>query len=83
MGLKVKSKNTKTVKNFINSLKLFGYGYSWGGFESLALYQSQRQLGARNYTNLKKNEHIIRLHIGLEDPKDIINDLKQGLKKIK
>ena len=83
MGLKVKSKNKKTVKNFINSLKLFGYGYSWGGFESLALYQSQRQLGARNYTNLKKNEHIIRLHIGLEDPKDIINDLKQGLKKIK
>ena len=83
MGLKVKSKNTKTVKNFINSLKLFGHGYSWGGFESLALYQSQRQLGARNYTNLKKNEHIIRLHIGLEDPKDIINDLKQGLKKIK
>ena len=83
MGLKVKSKNKKTVKNFINSLKLFGYGYSWGGFESLALYQSQRQLGARNYTNLKKNEHIIRFHIGLEDPKDIINDLKQGLKKIK
>ena len=83
MGLKVKSKNKKTVKNFINSLKLFGYGYSWGGFESLALYQSQRQLGARNYTNLKKNEHIIRLHIGLEDSKDIINDLKQGLKKIK
>ena len=83
MGLKVKSKNKKTVKNFINSLKLFGHGYSWGGFESLALYQSQRQLGARNYTNLKKNEHIIRLHIGLEDPKDIINDLKQGLKKIK
>ena len=83
MGLKVKSKNKKTVKNFINSLKLVGYGYSWGGFESLALYQSQRQLGARNYTNLKKNEHIIRLHIGLEDPKDIINDLKQGLKKIK
>ena len=30
-----------SVKSFINSLKLFGYGFSWGGFESLALYQNQ------------------------------------------
>ena len=83
MGLKIKSKNKNSVKSFINSLKLFGYGFSWGGFESLALYQNQKQLGARSYTNLKKDEHIIRLHIGLEDPNDIINDLKQALKKIK
>ena len=83
MGLRIKSKNKKSVKSFVNSLKLFGYGYSWGGFESLALYQSQRQLGARSYTNLNSDEHIIRLHIGLEDPSDIINDLKQALKKIK
>ena len=83
MGLRIKSKNKPSVKSFVNSLKLFGYGYSWGGFESLALYQNQRQLGARSYTNLNKDEHIIRLHIGLEDPSDIINDLKQALKKIK
>ena len=83
MGIKIKSKNKNSVKSFVNSLKLFGYGYSWGGFESLALYQSQRQLGARSFTNLNKDEHIIRLHIGLEDPIDIINDLKQALKKIK
>ena len=31
----------------------------------------------------KKDEFIVRLHIGLEDPKDLIEDLKQGLKKIK
>ena len=83
MGLKIKSKNKKSVKNFVNALKLFGYGYSWGGFESLALYQNHRQLGARSYTNLKNDEHIIRLHIGLEDPTDIINDLKQAIKKLK
>ena len=39
MGLKIKSKNISSVRKFINSLKLFGYGYSWGGFESLALHQ--------------------------------------------
>ena len=83
MGLRIKSKNKKSVKSFVNSLKLFGYGYSWGGFESLALYQNQRQLGARSYTNLNSDEHIIRLHIGHEDSSDIINDLKQALKKIK
>jgi|TARA_B100001079_G_scaffold271495_1_gene289197 cystathionine beta-lyase len=83
MGLKIKSKNKNSVKNFVNALKLFGYGYSWGGFESLALYQSQNQLGKRNYINLKNDEHIIRLHIGLEDSSDIINDLKQALKKVK
>ena len=83
MGLKINSNNKNSVKSFVNSLKLFGYGYSWGGFESLALYQAQKQLGSRTFTNLKKNEHIIRLHIGLEDPNDIINDLKQAIKKIK
>jgi len=83
MGLKIKSKNKNSVKAFVNSLKLFGYGYSWGGFESLALYQDVKQLGARTFTKLNKDEHIIRLHIGLEDPIDIINDLKQALKKIK
>ena len=83
MGLKIKSKNKNSVKAFVNSLKLFGYGYSWGGFESLALYQDVKQLGARKFTKLNKDEHIIRLHIGLEDPIDIINDLKQALKKIK
>ena len=83
MGLRIKSKNKKSVKSFVNSLKLFGYGYSWGGFESLALYQSQKQLGTRSFVNLKNDEHIIRLHIGLEDPMDIINDLKQAIKKIK
>ena len=83
MGLKIKSKNKNSVKSFVNSLKLFGYGFSWGGFESLALYQNHKQLGARSFTNLKKDEHIIRLHIGLEDPNDIIEDLRQALKKIK
>ena len=83
LGFKIKSKNKNSVLKFVNSLKLFGYGFSWGGFESLALYQNQKQMGKRSFSNLKKDEHIIRLHIGLEDPVDIINDLKQAIKKIK
>ncbi len=83
MGLKIKAKNKKSVIKFVNSLKLFGYGYSWGGFESLALHQDVREQGNRKFLNLKKNEHLVRLHIGLEDPKDLINDLKKSLKFIK
>ena len=82
MGLKIKSKSKKSVIKFVNSLKLFGYGYSWGGFESLAIQQEFRELGNRNYFGFNKYEHLVRLHIGLEDPKDLIDDLKQALKFI-
>ena len=83
MGLKIKSKNTSSVRKFVNALKLFGYGYSWGGFESLVLHQEFRETGNRIYMNLAKDEHLVRLHIGLEDPSDLIADLKQALKHLK
>ena len=83
MGITIKAKSKKSVLKFVNSLKLFGYGYSWGGFESLALQQEFRELGDRNFLHLAKDEHLVRLHIGLEDPKDLINDLKRSLRFIK
>ena len=83
MGLRIKSKNKNSVIKFVNSLKLFGYGYSWGGFESLALHQETREQGNRKYLNLPKDEHLVRLHIGLENSKDLINDLRKSLKHIK
>jgi cystathionine beta-lyase len=83
MGLKIKSKNINSVRKFVNSLKLFGYGYSWGGFESLALHQEFRETGKRSYLNLAKDEHLVRLHIGLEDPSDLIADIKRALKHLK
>ena len=83
MGLKIKCKNINSVRKFVNSLKLFGYGYSWGGFESLALHQEYRETGNRKYLNLEKDEHLVRLHIGLEDPNDLITDLKQALRHLK
>ena len=83
MGLRIKAKNKNSVLRFVNSLKLFGYGYSWGGFESLALHQEHRERGNRKFLNLEKDEHLVRLHIGLEDPKDLIQDLKRSLRFIK
>ena len=83
MGLKIKSKNKNSVIKFVNSLKLFGYGYSWGGFESLVLHQEFRETGNRKYLDLAKDEHLVRLHIGLEDPNDLIADIKQALRHLK
>ncbi len=83
MGLRIKTKSEKSVVKFVNSLKLFGHGYSWGGFESLALHQNIREQGNRSYMKLAKNEHLVRLHIGLEDPSDLIADIKQSLKHLK
>ena len=83
MGLRIKAKSEKVVVKFVNNLKLFGHGYSWGGFESLALHQNVREQGNRKYLKLERNEHIVRLHIGLEDPSDLIADIKQSLKHLK
>ena len=83
MGLKIKAKKENSVRKFVNSLRLFGYGYSWGGFESLALHQQFRETGKRKYMNLAKDEHLVRFHIGLEDPSDLITDIKQALKHLK
>ena len=80
LGLVIKAKSKNSVFKFINSLELFGIGYSWGGFESLAVYQDiQREF--KKYKD--KNLHIVRLHIGLEDPKDLINDLRAAISYIK
>ena len=83
----IKSKNKSSVVKFVNSLELFGIGYSWGGFESLVLLQNLRgeskYTRIRKYFRFEKDEHIIRLHIGLEDPKDLIEDLRKALTYIK
>ena len=79
----IKSKSKNSVYKFVNSLEIFGIGYSWGGFESLAVYTDPIELGTRRYFKLEKNEHLVRLHIGLEDPKDLINDLKKSLRFVK
>jgi len=88
LSIVIKSKKKSSVIKFVNSLELFGIGYSWGGFESLAILQELRSskkdeyLQGRKYFRFNKDEHIVRLHIGLEDPKDLINDLRSSLRYI-
>ena len=83
LSIIIKSKNKSSVYKFINSLELFGIGYSWGGYSSLAVYNDSVEMGNRKFFKLEKNHHLIRLHIGLEDTNDLINDLKKSLKFVK
>lgn len=55
---------------FINALQLFGIGYSWGGFESLVL-----PVDPTRAVSTPPAQNLVRLHIGLEDPDDLIADI--------
>jgi cystathionine beta-lyase len=61
----------------IDGLELFGIGYSWGGYESLAVPVDPEKL--RTATRWQAEGPLVRLHIGLEDPDDLIADLGRGL----
>jgi cystathionine beta-lyase len=72
----LKPTSEKSVHAFLNELALFGLGYSWGGFESLAILFDCAEY--RTATKWAPGGPTIRLHIGLEDTDDLIADLEHG-----
>ena len=69
-SFELKDASNERRKSFVDSLELFGIGYSWGGYESLVLpVDPVRAVSKAPASNL------VRLHIGLEDPDDLIADL--------
>jgi cystathionine beta-lyase len=71
-----KPTSEQSVHAFLNELALFGLGYSWGGFESLAIQFDCTEY--RTATKWEPGGPTVRLHIGLEDPDDLIADLERG-----
>jgi cystathionine beta-lyase len=65
------------VASFLDGLQLFGLGYSWGGFESLAIPFDARV--SRTASRWAPAGPTVRLNIGLEDVEDLIEDLEDGL----
>jgi cystathionine beta-lyase len=61
----------------VEGLEHFGIGYSWGGYESLAIPVDPQRL--RTATRSDEEGPMVRLHVGLEDPDDLIADLAAGL----
>ena len=75
-GVVLKPASDRAVAALIDALLLFGIGSSWGGFESLAIRAYPEKY--RSATKWSPGGPLLRLHIGLEDPDDLIADLEQG-----
>ena len=65
----------------IDGLELFGIGYSWGGYESLAIPVDPERI--RTVTRWQAEGPMVRLQIGLEHPDDLIADLEAGLARFR
>jgi cystathionine beta-lyase len=78
----LKARDEAARARLIDALRLFGIGYSWGGFESLALpIHPERDRTATAWPPAGwdlADRHAIRLWIGLEDADDLIADLDQA-----
>jgi cysteine-S-conjugate beta-lyase len=75
-GVVLKPAPKPAVDAMIDSLDLFGIGASWGGFESLITPTQPQRI--RSHARSAAEGPMLRLHIGLEDPQDLIADLDQG-----
>lgn len=69
--------SSPAIAAFLNSMTLFGLGFSWGGYESLAI-DCDPQLKVRSCRKVYPGP-LVRFHVGLEDPQDLIQDLEKGL----
>lgn len=71
------------LEAFMNHFDLFTMAYSWGGFESLILYNQPEEVAKIRPNIPRKLEGtLIRIHIGLEDVDDLIEDLRAGFKRL-
>ena len=74
-GMELKPVSGPAVRAFLDALKLFGMGYSWGGFESLIVpFDTSRDRALPS----KFAGPTFRLHAGLEDLEDLTGDLDQA-----
>ncbi|MFM5908305.1 MAG: cystathionine beta-lyase [Novosphingobium sp.] len=83
MGFAFKGGTAEARSAFIDALRLFGIGYSWGGFESLVTPADPGTIRTATRWPIagmaQEDALAIRLAIGLEDPQDLIDDLAQAL----
>ncbi len=76
-SFELKSADATAREAFVDALKLFGIGYSWGGYESLALVADPVRTVSK-----APAPNLVRLHVGLEHAEDLIADLSQAFEKL-
>ncbi len=75
-GLVLRPASKRQVHAFLDALRLFGLGFSWGGFESLAVHCDPQLRRTAAPAGLPGP--LLRLHVGLEDADDLTADLERG-----
>ncbi len=78
LSFELKNTELTAAYKLVNSLKYYGIGYSWGGFESLAL---ARRVSGEMFGVNEPDRVLIRLHIGLEHVEDLWHDLESALER--
>jgi len=77
-GVILKPHTEESITKMLESLSLFGLGYSWGGYESLAIPTWPNKV--RNVSRWDPDFPHLRIHAGLENPDDLIDDLEESFK---
>ena len=80
-GVVLENTRKDLIYKMLNNLKLFNMGYSWGGYESLILPVNPEKI--RDTYKWNHMDLTLRIHAGLEDPEDLINDLKDNFNILK
>ncbi len=82
-GVVLKPCSRDALAAMVDGFQLFGMGYSWGGYESLALPLAPDSLRSlRTVTEWPHAGPMLRVHAGLENPQDLIDDLKTGFERL-
>ena len=79
-SFELKPVSETAVAAFLDGLELFGLGYSWGGFESLAILAEPKAI--RTAHPWTASGPLIRLQIGLEDVGDLVADLDAAFARL-
>jgi cystathionine beta-lyase len=79
-GVVLKPHAPERIEAMLDGMRLFGMGFSWGGYESLMIPSSLSQ--SRTAKPWPANGRTLRIHAGLEDPADLIADLEAGFARL-
>ena len=79
-GFVISNTSRESLEAMVNDFKFFAMGASWGGYESLCIPTWPNS--SRTVTRWPEEGQTFRIHVGLEDPDDLILDLRNALNRL-
>ncbi|MGI9305039.1 MAG: PLP-dependent transferase, partial [Gammaproteobacteria bacterium] len=79
-GVVLNNFSKQSIAAMLDGMELFGLGFSWGGFESLIVPAHPEKI--RTAKPWHAEGPVLRVHVGLEDTADLIEDLERGFERL-